>query len=105
MKTHVKSGVLERITTLATRIVETLKPGMLPGIALLAGFLLAAPIQAAQTVYVTADNLNGTNLFGTIDLRTGRFTQIAQTTPLFYALAIGPAIISMEPTSTRAPCS
>ena len=44
---------------------------------------------ARATVYVTADN--GTNnLFGTLDLATGQFSQIATTTPLFFALSTGP---------------
>ena len=31
-----------------------------------------APVQAG-TVYITADNLEGTNLFGTLDVATGQF--------------------------------
>ncbi len=57
---------------------------------LLAAFLFAASLQAGTTVYVTADNGAGTNLFGTLNLRTGRFHQIATTKPLFYALTTGP---------------
>jgi hypothetical protein len=57
---------------------------------LLAVFVLTAPVHARNTIYVTADNLAGTNLFGTLNLETGKFTQIAQTTPLFYALSAGP---------------
>jgi len=56
----------------------------------LAAFLVVLPVRAGTTLYVTADNANGTNLFGTLDLKTGKFTEIAQTTPLFYALATGP---------------
>jgi hypothetical protein len=42
----------------------------------------------ATTIYVTADN-GTTNLFGTLDPATGQFSQIATTTPLFYALTTG----------------
>jgi len=42
------------------------------------------------TIYVTADDFAGTNLFGTLDPVTGQFTQIATTGPLFLALTIGP---------------
>jgi hypothetical protein len=55
-----------------------------------AAFLAGLPVFAGTTLYVTADNANGTNLFGKLDLRTGKFTEIAQTTPLFYALTTGP---------------
>ena len=44
----------------------------------------------ASTVYITADNLEGTNLFGTLNVVTGQFTQIASTDPLFLALTKGP---------------
>lgn len=44
----------------------------------------------ASTVYITADNLEGTNLFGTLDVATGQFSQIASTDPLFLALTTGP---------------
>jgi hypothetical protein len=44
----------------------------------------------ASTVYITADNLEGTNLFGTLDVATGQFSQIASTDPLFLALTKGP---------------
>jgi len=37
----------------------------------------------AGTVYITADNLEGTNLFGTLDVATGQFSQIASTDPVF----------------------
>ncbi|HEY4282580.1 MAG TPA: hypothetical protein VGM62_05900 [Chthoniobacterales bacterium] len=46
-----------------------------------------ATVQA--TVYVTADDLNGTNLFGTLDVATGQFTQITTTTPLFFGITTG----------------
>jgi hypothetical protein len=44
----------------------------------------------ASTVYITADNLEGMNLFGTLDVSTGQFSQIASTDPLFLALTAGP---------------
>jgi hypothetical protein len=44
----------------------------------------------ASTVYIAADNLEGTNLFGTLDVATGQFSQIASTGPLFLALTNGP---------------
>src|ERR1700722_14494093 len=57
---------------------------------LLAVLFFTTPVSARDTVYVTADNLAGTNLFGTLNLETGKFTQIAQTTPVIYALNAGP---------------
>jgi hypothetical protein len=48
-----------------------------------------APVQAA-TVYFTADNLEGTNLFGTLDAATGQFSQIASTDAVFLGLTTGP---------------
>jgi hypothetical protein len=44
----------------------------------------------AGTVYITADNLEGTNLFGTLDVATGQFSQIASTDPVFLGLTTGP---------------
>jgi len=44
----------------------------------------------AGTVYLTADDLNGTNLFGTVNIATGQFTQITATSQVFLALATGP---------------
>jgi hypothetical protein len=71
--------------------VQHMKSKILTGIALfLAALVFISPVYARNTVYVTADNLAGTNLFGTLNLETGEFTQIAQTTPLFYALSAGP---------------
>ena len=68
-----------------------MKPKLFTRVAiLLAVLVFVAPVHAKQTVYMTADNLAGTNLFGTLNLETGEFTQIAQTTPLFYALSEGP---------------
>jgi hypothetical protein len=49
----------------------------------------AAAARADNVVYATADN-GTTNLFGTVDLTTGQFTQISTTTPLFGSLTIGP---------------
>jgi hypothetical protein len=51
---------------------------------------LGATVQtrADSVVYATADN-GTTNLFGTMDLTTGQFTQIATTTPLFGSLTQG----------------
>jgi hypothetical protein len=46
-----------------------------------------APMRGC-TIFVTADN-GTTNVFGTLDPTTGQFTQIATTTPLFYALTTG----------------
>jgi hypothetical protein len=48
-----------------------------------------APVHA-NTVYITADNLEGTNLFGTLDVATGQFSQIASTDPVFLGLTTGP---------------
>lgn len=45
-------------------------------------------VKADTVVYATADN-GVTNLFGTIDLTTGLFTQISTTTPLFCSLTAG----------------
>ena len=42
------------------------------------------------TIYMTADDLNGTNLFGTLDVATGQFTEIATTAPVLLALTSGP---------------
>ena len=44
----------------------------------------------AGTVYITADNLEGTNLFGTLNVATGQFSQIATTDPVFLGLTSGP---------------
>ena len=44
----------------------------------------------AGTVYLTADDLNGTNLFGTVNIATGQFTQITTTSQLFLALTSRP---------------
>ncbi len=54
------------------------------------GFLLGTgpEVNAGQTVYATADN-GTTNLFGTLNLATGQFTEIATTTQLFGSLTTG----------------
>ncbi len=53
--------------------------------------LVCLPLSSlsAATIYVTADD-GTTNLFGTLNVTTGQFTMIAETTPLFYALTAGP---------------
>jgi hypothetical protein len=53
--------------------------------ALLLALGAAAESRADNVVYATADN-GTTNLFGTMDLTTGQFTQISTTTPLIVAL-------------------
>ena len=53
-------------------------------------FLPLSVVRATTTVYVAADNSTGVNFFGTLDLATGQFTEIAETTPLFYGLTTGP---------------
>jgi hypothetical protein len=68
-----------------------MKPWTRTGFAILWVILFfVTPVHAKDTVYVTADNLAGTNIFGTLNLQTGEFTQVAQTTPLFYGLSVGP---------------
>ena len=42
------------------------------------------------TIYMTADDFNGTNLFGTLDVATGQFNQITTTSQVFLALTAGP---------------
>ncbi len=51
-------------------------------------FFQVASVRAA--IYMTADDLNGTNLFGTLDVATGQFTEITTTTPVLLALTNGP---------------
>jgi hypothetical protein len=48
----------------------------------------ATETRADSVEYATADN-GTTNLFGTIDLTTGQFTQISTTAPLFGSLTVG----------------
>jgi len=51
-------------------------------------FVLSYVATVQATVYVTADN-GTTNLFGSLDVATGQFTQINTTTPLFFAMTTG----------------
>jgi hypothetical protein len=51
-------------------------------------FVLFGVASAQATIYVTADN-GTTNLFGTLNIATGQFTQLNTTSPLFYALTTG----------------
>jgi len=44
----------------------------------------------AGTIYVAADNLEGTNLFGTLNVATGKFIQITTTDQVFLGLTSGP---------------
>src|ERR1700678_1849540 len=53
--------------------------------ALLLALGATAETRADTVVYATADN-GTTNLFGTMDLTTGQFSQISTTNPLFVAL-------------------
>lgn len=55
-------------------------------LALMAGTTVEAG--AGETFYATADN-GTTNLFGTLNLATGQFTEIATTTPFFGSLTAG----------------
>ncbi len=52
-------------------------------------FVLFSVASVQATIYVTADN-GTTNLFGTLDITTGQFTEINTTSPLFYAMTTGP---------------
>ena len=61
------------------------RPGILRS---LLAFVLCSVASARATIYVAADN-GSTNLFGTLDLASGQFSQIATTDPLFYALTAG----------------
>ncbi len=61
-------------------------PTILLALLIFASFFAASA--RAATVYVTADN-GTTNLFGTLDIATGQFTQIATTDPLFFAITTG----------------
>lgn len=51
---------------------------------------LAVASPASATIYVTADDLNGSNLFGSLNPATGQFVQITTTEPLLLALTGGP---------------
>ena len=59
-------------------------------LALLAFVCFGLAAAHAGTVYITADNLEGTNLFGTLNVATGQFNQIASTDPVFLGLTTGP---------------
>jgi len=48
----------------------------------------ATQASAGEVLYATADN-GTTNVFGTLDLATGQFSQVATTTPLFWSLTAG----------------
>ena len=76
------------------RKLATTEKGAAPAIrlfsVLLAFVCFGLAVVHAGTVYITADNLEGTNLFGTLDVATGQFSQIASTDPLFLALTNGP---------------
>jgi hypothetical protein len=61
------------------------RPGILRSVL---AFVLFSVASARATIYVTGDN-GSTNLFGTVDLASGQFSQIATTDPLFYALTSG----------------
>ncbi len=56
----------------------------------LVAFVLFSAASAQATIYVTADNGTGPNLFGSLDITTGQFTQINTTSPLFFAMTTGP---------------
>lgn len=78
-------NVVRRVESAAQRMSEK----KIWVIALILILTFVAPLRA--TVYLTADDLNGTNLFGTLDPATGKFTLITQTDPLFLALTAGPS--------------
>lgn len=58
-------------------------------LSLVAFVFLAISAVRAVTIYAVADN-GKTNLFGALDVSTGHFTTIAQTTPLFFSITSGP---------------
>ena len=76
--------------SILSRTEKSLTPAIRLFLALLAFASFGLISLRAGTVYITADNLEGTNLFGTLDVATGQFTQIASTDPLFLALTTGP---------------
>src|SRR6476659_2614627 len=59
-------------------------------LALLAFVYFGLATADASTVYITADNLEGTNLFGALNFATGQFSQIATTDSVFLGLSTGP---------------
>jgi len=80
MKPDNKLPTIEKGVALAIRLF----------LALLVFLCFGLAAVRASTVYITADNLEGTNLFGALDVATGQFSQIASTDPLFLALTKGP---------------
>ena len=58
-------------------------------LALLAFVCFGLATAQAGPVYLTADNLEGTNLFGTLNVATGQFSQVATTDPVFLGLTSG----------------
>jgi hypothetical protein len=71
-------------------------------LALLAFVYFRLATAHASTVYITADNLEGTNFFGTLNVATGQFSQIATTDPVFLGLTSGPGVKSTALILTRA---
>ena len=61
-----------------------------PVLAILALVCFALATAQAGTVYMTADDLEGTNLFGTLNVATGQFSQITTTDQVFLGLTSGP---------------
>ena len=79
MKLHNKRSATEKNIALAIRLF----------LALLAFVCLGLATAHAGAVYITADNLEGTNLFGTLNVATGQFSQVATTDPVFLGLTSG----------------
>jgi len=80
MKIHNKLPTAEKDIVLAPRLF----------LALLAFLCFALATAHAGTAYIAADNLEGTNLFGTLNVATGQFSQIATTDQVFLGLTSGP---------------
>lgn len=82
-----KSPKIKRETTTAgsSMFMKIKRKAIVLAVVGLALFCVA-PAQA--TFYVTADD-GETNLFGTLDVTTGQFTQISTTSPLFFAITTG----------------
>jgi len=74
--------------TPATR--ESIVLATRPFLSVLAFLSFALATANAGTIYITADNLEGTNLFGTLDVATGQFSQTATTDQVFLGLTSGP---------------
>ncbi len=89
MKTqkHFEAFFCERVTTTAGNgmVTKISRTAVLSAILV---FILCQVAPARATIYVTADNGN-TNLFGTLNITTGQFSEIATTAPLFFALTTG----------------